>query len=175
MIVTSDTIVDYFEKINWSHEVLSPTHVLTTYRCPVSAYYYVINIEVVISEHWVLLRALLHQNISQEHMRPVLQLISAWNQHSYTVRFLLVDRCVVLQAEVPIVQLDEGSFIGSLAAVCRYGRLAGVVIATLATNPSLVTQFDAITTDSWSPEWDDAVQPDELDLEYDISMNRLPD
>jgi hypothetical protein len=173
--VTSDTIANYFTRIDWDYRVSSPTRVLTNFRCPVPAYYYGIGIEVVAGQHWVSIRALLQHNISRTQIWSVLQLISQWNRYAYRVRFLLVDDCVILQAEIPSAEFDFPAFYDGLVSVCHYAKLAGVEIATLATNPSLVALFDSVMASVRPSTWDDRATQTDLDIDFDISLNTLPD
>lgn len=175
MTATIDIISGYFDRLGWTYRVIDDRKVLTTYRCEVSAYYYVIAIEVAPSAHWVLVRALLQRDIGGAHLDALLRLIARWNEVSYRARFLLVGDCVVVQAEIPGTQLSADLFLESLVAVCRYGTLAGVEIAAVATNPSLCAQLDSLIAATKAATWDNAI-PDEIaNLDFDISMNRIPD
>src|SRR5262245_1815098 len=111
-----ETVSGYLERIEWAYRVVSPTKVFTNYRCAVRAYYYVIGIEVVLSSHWVHVRALLQRDVSAGQLDSVLRLISAWNLSTYRARFLLVGDCVVLQSEIPVEHLTWESFAESLFA-----------------------------------------------------------
>ena len=175
MATTTDAITGYLDMLGWSYKTFGDGKVRTTYRCRVSAYYYVIAIEVSVGRHWVVLRALLQGDIGRTQLDSVLRLISRWNEVTYRARFLLVGDCVVLQAEIPVPQLSADLFLESLSAICRYSTLAGVEIAAVATNPSLCGMFDSIITAIRQPAWDGAVPNEMPDLDFDISMNRIPD
>jgi hypothetical protein len=172
---TTDEIISYFDKLKWWYKADGEAKVLTSYLCPVPGYYYVIAIEVATGQHWVNIRALLQRDIGSAHLDAVLQLISRWNEVIYRARFLLVGDCVVLQAEVSVAQLSLDLFVEALSAVCRYSTLAGVEIAAVATNPSLCTQFSTVMTTMKPRTWDDAITGEELDIDFDITMNRIPD
>lgn len=175
MTVSIETISSYFERLGWTFRVVSPTKIFTTYRCPVEAYYYVIGIEVIVATHWVHVRALLQRDISVGQFDAVLRLISDWNRSVYCARFLLVGDCVVLQSEIPVERLVPDAFFEALFAVCRYSELAGVEIAVLATNPSLRAVFDLAVAANRKPLWDENPAIHDLDLDFDVSVNRLPD
>lgn len=175
MTATADTISGYFDMIKWAYRAISPTKVVTSYRCPVTAYYYVVGIEVTTGEHWITVRALLQRDVGGAQLDAVLQLISQWNTVSYRARFLLVDDCVVVQAEIPKVQLSLDEFLFALSAVCRYSVLAGVEIAAVATNPSLCAKFNEVVEATRTPTWDQSSALADLDLDFDITLNQLPD
>ncbi len=172
---TTDTIASHLDRINWNYRVVGPTTVMTSYRCLVDAYYYAVAIEIRLTQHWVIVRALLQRDVGSAQVDSVLRLISEWNLTVYRARFLMVGGCVVLQSEVPAAQLTIDSFLEALYAVCRYSALAGVEIATLATNPSLRDTFDAALAANRAPFWDEALPPPDFGLDFDISVNRLPE
>ncbi|WP_412543200.1 hypothetical protein R8Z50_12230 [Longispora sp. K20-0274] len=174
--ITTDTISGFFEKLGWSFRVIDSTRVLTNYRCPVPAFYYVINVEIILGEYWVTFRSLLQNNVSRGQLAAVQELISQWNKHAYRARYLLVDGCVILQIEMPKAHFDYAAFVDSLVAICRYGRLSGVEMAAAATNPSLAKQIDlAVAAEAPPAAWEAILPTGDEDLNFDISMNRLPD
>lgn len=175
MTTTSDTISGYFDRIGWWYKVLDNGKVLTTYRCQVTAYHYVIAIEVSASQHWVTVRALLQSDVGGAHLDSVLRLISRWNEVSHQARFLLVSDSVVVQAEIPALRLTAELFLEALSAVCHYSTLAGAEIAAIATNPSLCALFDSVIASTALPAWEGTVPDEILNLDFDISMNRIPD
>jgi hypothetical protein len=133
---TSATVAGYLDRLKWSYNVVDESTIVSGYRCPVNFYYYTVRLQIKVSEHWVYLRAILQREIAPAQQDAVLRLISELNQHSHNVRFLLVQGCVVAQAEIPVVQFHAGSFLDALEGLYRNSHLAGVEIAVLATNPS---------------------------------------
>ena len=67
------------------------------------------------------------------------------------------------------------SFLEALGAVCHYGRLAGVEFATLATNASLAQHLVPVLASIRARAGDDFIPPDDLELDFAISKNRMPD
>jgi len=172
---TAEIITGYLDTIKWSYRVINPSHVVTVYRCPVPAYYYTVGVETTINEYWVTVRALLQQNIDRAHLPTVLRLLAEWNTASYRARFLLVGDCAVVQAEIPTVQLSADEYLLALSSVCRYSTLAGVEIAAVATNPSLRAKLDEVVEHTTVTRTDESTALLDLDLDFEITPNQLPD
>lgn len=175
MTATTDKITGFFDKLGWMYRVVDGGKVITTYRCPVPAFYYVIAIEVISNRHWTTVRALLQRDIHGGNLDPVLRLISQWNEVIYRAKFLLVGDCVIIQAEEPASRLTFDLFVEALSAICRYSTLAGVEIAAVATNPSVNDQVRSVVEVTKPHTWDESIEREEFDLDFDISMNRIPD
>ncbi|MFF2661618.1 hypothetical protein ACFVUH_30175 [Kitasatospora sp. NPDC058032] len=174
-MTTTDTISGYFDAIEWSYKVTGPNQVVTSYRCPVPAYFYAVGIEVVLGRHWIVVRALLQRSLDHAQRESVLQLVSQWNVLSYRARFVLIGDCVVVQAEIPAGSLSLDEFLLCLTAVCRYSTLAGTEIAAVATNPSLRKKLDEVIGENRPPAWAQPLSLADADLDFDITPNRFPD
>ena len=173
--ISSKNVAECFDKIDWSYRTADDTTVLTGFRCPVPFYDYNVAMEVKTTEHWVYLRALLQRDIDPARRMTVLGLISRWNERCHLVKFIIVDNCVLVQAEIPVVQFHYQSFYQALEAVCRHSGLAGVEIAILATNPSVCLVYEAEeaartrSTDYASRSGDDSLAAD-----FDLFVNTMP-
>ncbi|MEU7617843.1 hypothetical protein AB0M91_03220 [Micromonospora rifamycinica] len=168
-------IAALFEQIGWTCEVVDEHTVVTGYRCPVPGYHYPLLIEVKATPHWVYLRALLQREVSFAARGPVLRLISELNVHSRQAKFLLVQGCVVIQAEVPAVQWHPGVFQDMLQTVCRLGTYSGVEISVLATDLTVGVLFEAVQRRAEEADAHTLLGQPEQELDFDISVNRIQD
>ncbi|MEU1603065.1 hypothetical protein [Micromonospora matsumotoense] len=166
-------IAALFAQIGWTCEVVDENTVVTGYRCPVPGYHYPLLIEVKSTPHWVYLRALLQREVGLAARGPVLRLVSEWNVHSRQAKFLLVQGCVVIQAEVPAVQWHAGTFQDLLQTVCRLGTYTGVEIALLATDLTVGALFEAVHRRAEETSAHTLLGQPEQDLDFDISVNRI--
>jgi Putative bacterial sensory transduction regulator len=178
MRVDSLEIEGFLKKLEWTYRVVGEGTILTGIRCAVPFYYYIIPIQIRIGGNWVYVRALLQQDVSARRKLTVLRLVSRWNERCYRTKFLLVNECVVIQSEVAIVQCHFGTFCEALEAVCRYSTLAGPEIAVLATDPMVGDLFEELATSRdarLANGMADGSDNGELVLDFDISVNTLPD
>src|SRR5258708_32065767 len=148
--ISSKNIAEYLDEINWSYRLVDDAIIRTAFRCPVPFYDYAAPFEVQVTEHWVYLRALLQRDVHPARCDAVLRLITAWNEGCHLVKFLIVQNCVVLQADIPVVQCHFGSFQDSLQAIYRYSSQAGGEIAVLATNPSVSGLYAELAVDQYA-------------------------
>jgi hypothetical protein len=144
--ITSKTIAEYLDHIQWGYRVLDDTTLLTGFRGAVPFYSYTAPLEILTGPHWVYLRGLLQLDVRPDYRPGVLRFITQWNERCHLARFLLVRGCVLIQSEIPTVQCHEGAFRDALAAVCRYGSLTGAEISVLATNRSANELYEAAST-----------------------------
>jgi hypothetical protein len=175
--ITSRTIADYLDYIKWRYRVVDDTTLLTAFRGAVPFYSYSAPIEVTTGQHWVYLRGLLQQDVRPAYRAGVLRFVTLWNEHCHLVRFLLVQDCVVIQAEVPVIQCHAGTFMDALTAVCRYGTLTGPEISILATNRSANELYEEAAA---SLEAANSAHPGDSLLggqipDFELLINTLPD
>jgi hypothetical protein len=172
--ITSDTVAGYFDRLNWSYRVVDELTILTGYRCPVPFYDYGAPLEVKIGEHWMYIRSLLQRDVAPAQAGTVLTLVSQLNCFSHRARFVLIDDCVLVQAELPLVQCHPPVFLEALIAVCEYTRQAGVEIAMLATNPSVSDLYQQVQ-DALSSNGDGRPVMEDLTFDFDLTVNALPE
>jgi hypothetical protein len=173
---TSQVISGYLAKIGWFNQIRDPRTVLTGYHCPIPFYNYSVLIEVISSEHWVTIRSFLHRNVGVPQRVPMLQLLSSMNRQCRSVRFLLTEECVLVQAEIPAVRCHQESFLEALKAICRYGAAAALEVSTVATDPLVAELIESVEELS-TPRGRFPAGDLDLDeqFQFSISVNRLTD
>lgn len=173
MAVDSTTIAGYFDRLGWTYKVSDERRVLTGFHTRIPYHYLPVAAEVITTQHWVVLRALVQRNVRAGQRQAVQDYVSLLNERVYLARFVFSRDCVVLQGEIPVSRSDLGSFRELLMAITKYSALAGLEIATLATNPSTADLFNSVRTALSSPLG--ATINNDLDLDFDLSVNRLPE
>lgn len=174
--VTVSDIEGCFDRISWKYRRFDDRRVITGFKCSVPFYRYAVTMEVTLDWNWVYLRAVLFRGVVAASRPAVLRFLSQWNSRAHHARFLLVEDCVVIQAETAVAQWSFGSFVDLVTAVCRYSQLAGVEIGVIAGNPVVAELYEVLeesaTTSRMTPS---AVAPLDEDLDFDLTVNLIPD
>lgn len=173
--IDSKVISEYFDRLDWKYRVVDDNTIIAGLRCLVPFYDYNIALEVKCAEHWVYVRTLLQRDVGVTHRAAAQSLIGRWNERCHLARFLFVQRCVVVQSEIPAVQCHFGSLYQAIDAVYQYSRQAGVEIAALCTNPSVSALYDAVEAAQGQTDSVTMVLPAELALDFDLTVNSLMD
>jgi hypothetical protein len=173
-LVDTTTISGYLDAVGWHYLTVQDDVVITSYRCRVTGYFYVLQLEMRISAEWVYVRSLLQRDVDPRHRTAILRLISRWNLESHRVKFVMASNCVVVQAEIAQAQCHVDSFREALYAVCRYGELSAVELATVASDPAVADLYDELNR---APESETAGHYVALAPEYDFELvvNTIPD
>jgi hypothetical protein len=171
--ITSETIAGYLKQIEWAFRTHDEGRVHTGFRCGVPFYYFAIPIEINVQRHWVYLRACLQKQVDPNHVEAVLRVLAALNARCHVARFLLVDGCVLLQAELPAVQCHAGGFIDALTAVCRYASMWGLDVAVLSSNASVAKLFAAVDRAETARGVTPLTPDPGINMDFDINANRL--
>ncbi|MEU2280692.1 hypothetical protein ABZ614_01760 [Streptomyces sp. NPDC013178] len=168
------SVAGHFDQLGWHYRIVDNNTVLTGVRCLVPCYDYRAALEVRTTERWVYLRVLLQRDVLPARRVTVLRFLSRWNQRCHQARLLLVDDCVVVQAEIAAVQCHFGAFRDALSAVCRYSELVGVEVSVLATNPAASELYEAVEAareNDYSPTAGRGLTAEELDFDFDLVVN----
>jgi hypothetical protein len=178
LLINSKKIAGYLDEIGWNYKNVSHNSVLTGYQVPIPFYYYSLMIEVKTTANWVYIRAVLQRDVALARRPSIMHFINSWNESSHLVRFMLTSGCVIIQAELGAAQCHLEAFAEKLAAICRFSALVGAELAVLATNPS-ANELYAAVAQSWERDplqvgGGGSVDSD-LQLDFDITVNRLPE
>ncbi|CAM5519350.1 hypothetical protein [Streptomyces aurantiogriseus] len=168
------SVAGHFDQLGWHYRIVDNNTVLTGVRCLVPCYDYRAALEVRTTERWVYLRVLLQRDVLPARRVTVLRFLSRWNQRCHQARLLLVDDCVVVQAEIATVQCHFGAFRDALSAVCRYSELVGVEVSVLATNPAAGELYEAVEAareNDYSPTAGRGLTAEEMDFDFDLVVN----
>ena len=174
-MITSTVIASYLKGLRWGYKEINETRVITGHRTAVPFYDYDIIIEIVLSQHWVNLRAFLQQQIAPGQRPAILSLLSHLNTQCHRARFFMVGDCAVVQTEVPAAHCSVQTFLEALKTLCRYASYAGVEVAILATNTSVAKLYEIVEA-TMAPTLAVPLSGEEDFLDqFDISVNRMSD
>ena len=173
--VTSSTIAEYLDRLRFGYRVRDERAVLTGIRCPIAFYDLAVPIEICVGRHWVAIRACVQHGVTEARRRAMLSYLSGLNAQCREVRFFVLQDYVFVQLDVPLVQFHFGSFATGLRAVCRYATATGLEITVLATSLCVAELYVKTDEALCSAAGPSASAPDDMDLGFDITANRLSD
>jgi hypothetical protein len=167
-------VAEYLQKMGWAFRATSESTVLTGISVGVPFFSCSVPVEILETEHWVSIRAVLVTAVPSDQRSAVLEALSIWNASSHLVKYFVVADVLLLVYEQPAGALTLPAFVEMVRVVSRHVERTGPELMVLATNPSVAALYTSVQARSL-PCPVSASQLVELPADFKLQMNRLAD
>ncbi len=140
------TIEGYFDSIGWKYRRYDDDTVITgvAVRTPHGRIHN-LRLEVVKSRHWVSIHFYLLAGFGAENIRPILLFLNQLNREVHLFQYVIADRSVLLQIDIPANHLSEEVFTSYLENGTKLAGQSVFELSTLVASPSVAKLVDGVS------------------------------